>query len=118
MPKIHRNESFAVVSQYYDEDGNSITQDEWAILFQASRWQLIAEGDGVHVSTVYIGLNHEFDPDKSPLIFESLVHVDDNEQEMVRYATKADAIVGHSNLWYKHRKKREWIISDRITSIG
>lgn len=117
MAKIHRNESFGVQGEHYDEDGNRITQEEWAILFQAKRWQMITEGEGVHISTVFIGLNHQFDHTKPPLIFESLVHVDDDERDMWRYTSKAKAIEGHGILWNMHRKKREWIISDRITPI-
>ena len=105
--------------QYFDEGGNPISQEEWAVVFGGPRWQLIDEDDDVRVSTVYIGLNHEFDPNRPPLIFETLVFVGGDEVEGMRYTTKLDATVGHDNLWHKYRSRTEWIVSDDgITPVG
>jgi len=113
-----RKEVYAVSGEHFDEDGNPISQEEWAVLFgRHDRWRLRNENADVAVSTVYIGLNHEFGLDKPPLIFESLVFVDGDEVECWRYASKSKARAGHGTLWSMYRTKKEWIISDRITPI-
>lgn len=112
-------EHLAVYGEYYDEDGNEIDQSTWAEKWSGDRWRLFNEEGDVKVSTVYMGLNHEFDRTKEPRIFETLVFVDGDEVECVRYSTKPDAIDGHDNLWHKYRSRTEWIVSDDgITPVG
>jgi hypothetical protein len=106
------------VGYYYDEDGNEISVEEWTAIFGEPRWQLVDEQEGVKVSTVFLGLNHQFDPDLPPLIYESMVWVDGEEVDQFRYPNKANAEAGHGILWRRYRKKSEWTIGERITPIG
>lgn len=49
------------------------------------------------VSTVFLGLNHNFEEQGEPLLFESMVFPMGSweEQEMARYSTWDEAITGH-----------------------
>ena len=55
---------------------------------------------GVEVSTVWLGINHQFKPDGPPLIFETMVFGGPLDSEQERYATEAEAIEGH----------RRWVV--------
>lgn len=52
--------------------------------------------DGVDVSTVFLGLNHQHDPDGSPLVFETMVMGGVRDGWMDRYSTWAQAAKGHA----------------------
>lgn len=112
--------------RYFDMDGNEIGMLEWATLFEKGndrhignayilvpgvlkhapdwlRWILSEAGilkfKKLHVSTVWLGLNHQFG-DGPPLIFETMVFdvdTDDrwNDKLQWRYSTKKEALEGH-----------------------
>lgn len=49
------------------------------------------------VSTVFLGLDHQFAPDGPPLLFETMVFSDDDTYErQIRYTTYDEAEVGHA----------------------
>lgn len=54
---------------------------------------------GVYVSTVWLGINHNFGGGK-PLIFESMVFPSrgNGEYDQIRYHTEAEALNGHKKL--------------------
>ena len=52
------------------------------------------EKDGVKVSTVFLGLDHQFVPGE-PLIFETMVFGGEWDGEQDRYSTWAEAQAGH-----------------------
>ena len=67
--------------------------------------------EGIHVSTVWLGIDHNFTPYGPPLIFETMVFVeldtpvrirgrefpfDGTEQH--RWATEAEAVAGHERV--------------------
>lgn len=95
---------------YYDLDGQPITQEEWASMFEYEQrrigaivlpWWLTGQG-GARVSTVWLGLDHRWGGDGPPLIFETMIFygnsktVDGWEDEYQRrYSTKEAAIAGH-----------------------
>jgi hypothetical protein len=83
---------------YYDRKGKLITQDEWTRLFANKKYQILKQtkvGDRL-VSTVWLGMNHNFGWGKKPLIFETLV-LDDNysEDDGTRYSSESAARRGH-----------------------
>ena len=51
--------------------------------------------DGVHVSTVFLGLNHRYDNFGPPLIWETMIFGGPHDQYQDRYSTKAEALTGH-----------------------
>ena len=56
------------------------------------------EDGGIRVSTVFIGLNHEWRPDAPPQIFETMVFGGPLDDEQQRYATWEQAEDGHKAL--------------------
>ncbi len=60
--------------------------------------------DGVVVSTVFIGLDHRFDDDGPPLIFETMIFNGALDGEGQRYSTWDDAEIGHA-MWLKKAKQ-------------
>jgi hypothetical protein len=48
------------------------------------------------VSTVWLGLNHEYMPRCPPLIFETMIFGGDHGDYCVRYSTEAAAAAGHA----------------------
>lgn len=92
---------------YYDRDGQPITSQQWGELFENYEYKNIQQTyiNGHRISTVWLGMNHNFFGEGSPLIFESMVFVDDDsyaDLDMVRYATETEAKAGHQVLVEKY----------------
>lgn len=51
----------------------------------------------VKISTVFLGLDHNFDGGK-PLIYETMVFGGELDGEQMRYSTKQEAIKGHEEI--------------------
>lgn len=85
---------------HYGWDGKPISMEEWAHLFEEGDRHVALTDLGPlgSVSTVWLGLDHNFSPSGPPLIFESMVFGGPMDQEQVRYATAADALMGHNFL--------------------
>ncbi len=88
------------MSQRYDRQGKVLDLMEWARIFEDPEYKRVAETtlpDGTWVSTVWLGLDHQYG-DGPPLIFETMVFQDkDNldERDQERYSTEAEALAGH-----------------------
>jgi hypothetical protein len=69
---------FDDVIRYRDRAGNALTLEEWAALIESDRsgtYKRVARtelGDGTYLSTVWLGLDHQFLPGGPPLIFETM----------------------------------------------
>ena len=50
--------------------------------------------EGVEVSTVFLGLDHQFS-NGAPLLFETMVFRNGDGQDMDRYSTWDEAVAGH-----------------------
>lgn len=86
---------------YYDKAGKPLTLREWAVLFEDMEYRRIGYDEfanGAHVSTVWLGLDHNWFPGGPPLIFKSMVFDGVHDQEMIRYSTEVQAIQGHDQL--------------------
>lgn len=86
---------------HYDKEGREITLREWGKLHQHVEYLRIAdEHIGPYwVSTVWIGLNHCWNPDLPPLIFESMVFKGDySDLDCIRYSTLEQALEGHARM--------------------
>jgi hypothetical protein len=83
--------------RYYDRNGQPIDLYTWSVRFHDKDYQRVAkdEGDGWKVSTVWLGLDHQFG-DGPPLIFETMVFGGPLDDETVRYSTLAEAEAGHA----------------------
>lgn len=92
--------SYAI--RYYDEDGNVMDRNDWAKAMSGPRH--VGKTDGydehgneVFISTVWLGMDHNFSGEGAPLIFETMVFGLPDEQEVcVRYATREEAKQGHA----------------------
>jgi hypothetical protein len=88
---------------YYDKAGQPISREEWAALRfdpdgKVSAYARIGFntiGD-VEVSTVWLGLNHEFTVGAPPVIYETMVFGGEHDQDLMRYRTEREAIDGHA----------------------
>jgi hypothetical protein len=85
---------------YYDRDSTPITRLQWARDLENRSKVRVAEttlADGTWISTVWLGLDHQFDAGP-PLIFETMVFPSPGElvdRECERYSTEAEALAGH-----------------------
>jgi len=86
---------------YYDKSGEPIDLMKWAKYFEDLDYKVIARDmvGGNEVSTVWLGINHNFSDDGAPVIFETMVFPnedwDGDELYMNRYSTEAEALEGH-----------------------
>jgi len=83
-------------------EGQPIDMYEWGRLFSDTSGRIIGRTElpgGVHISTVWIGIDHSFGQGP-PLIFESMVFGPDSSRDLdcMRYATREQAEEGHSVL--------------------
>ena len=89
------------MSEHYDRKGQPMDFMEWAKSFKNNELRRVAEDtlpDGKWVSTVWLGLNHNFSQDGPPLIFETMVFPNDGdmgELDADRYSTEEEALAGH-----------------------
>lgn len=54
--------------------------------------------DGICVSTVFLVMDHQFDEDGPPLLWETMVWGLDDDQECERYSSYEEAVAGHKRL--------------------
>lgn len=94
---------------YFDRHGEPVTSEEWARMMEEDAVRRVAETthpDGKWVSTVYLGLDHNFGFGP-PLIFETMVfpsQADMGELDCDRYSTEAEALKGHDRMVEKWTK--------------
>jgi len=98
-----------------DDKGQPVICDDlmtWG-RFMASSDRRVAqdmdEGDtttGVHVrvSTVFLGLDHNYDGEGPPVLWETMVFGGVMDQEQVRYTSLADALAGHQEMCARVRE--------------
>ena len=105
-----------MTSKYYDRQGNELADNmagimEWGKLREDPNYKRIAETtlpDGTWISTVWIGIDHQFGKGP-PLIFESMAFESkDNldECECDRYSTEAEALAGHEAMVKRMEEER------------
>lgn len=87
-------------SSWFDMDGNKITFEEFIEKYPFnthSRRVAFSKIEPYRVSTVLLGLNHNFFGEGAPLIFETMIFKNEGWEEvyMDRYATKQEALIGH-----------------------
>lgn len=91
---------------YYDREGNPLELMEWAAIFERrsneneDEWVIgRTEVEGAEVSTVWMGIDHNFSDDGPPLIFETMVFGDSEYAEYQwRYSTEEEAREGHERV--------------------
>lgn len=84
------------MSDYYDRNGHPISLDEFVRLWaeDSSRCVARTERDGITVSTVWLGLDHQWGSGP-PLIFETMIFGGEHDSDQYRYSTESQALAGH-----------------------
>lgn len=49
----------------------------------------------IEVSTVFLGVDHRFDNNRVPIVFETMIFGGEFDENMERYSTWQDAVQGH-----------------------
>jgi len=85
---------------YYGMDGQPISMEEWAALFEDPAQKIVEQTElpgGCFVSTVLLGIDHNFLEGGRPIIFETMVFGGESSVDLdcVRYCTKEEAELGH-----------------------
>jgi hypothetical protein len=102
------------MSLYYylnpDHSVRECTLEEWADQFEdmCRKHNKHVASDiikGNHISTVWLGSNHNYYEVGKPLIFETMIFEEDSSQDIycARYSTWDEAIEGH-------KKAIEWVL--------
>lgn len=99
-----------MASGRYILDENKIAHDEpdlmkWAEWFETADRTVSKTQFGEHlVSTVFLGLNHQYG-EGPPLLFETMVFNDGSGEDfdIMRYTTHAQALAGHDQMAAKVR---------------
>lgn len=92
------------MGDYYARDGQPLELMEWSRLHSDQAYKRVAETTiGAYwVSTVWLGLNHNWDDQGPPLIFETMVFPADGGSALDlysdRYSTEAQALAGHEEM--------------------
>jgi hypothetical protein len=69
----------------------------WARWFEVANRHMAQDVVGpVRISTVFLGIDHNFNPHGPPILFETMIFGGQHDQYMDRYATKAEALAGHA----------------------
>ena len=96
----------------FDRKGNPITFHRWGKLNDRPEYKRVAEvtiGNRYWVSTVWLGLNHQFRDGGPPIIFETMVFPKGSwgEMDCERYETLEGAKRGHERMvkkWWRRRR--------------
>ena len=92
------------MSRYYilDDDHNLIATDDVAIWGEwfgtADRHVALTEIDGIKVSTVCLGLDHNYSLDGPPMLFETMVFGGEHDEECWRCSTWDEAVAQHERV--------------------
>jgi len=93
--------------KYILKDGEPLPVDdvlEWSKWFGDIENRRVARDEfpGCYVSTIFLGIDHQFG-DGPPLLFETMVFGGSCDEDMDRYATLPEARVGHRRICEKVR---------------
>jgi hypothetical protein len=91
------------------------SMDEWAMKFEFGNSNIDWTGnESLHVSTIFLGIDHGFGRTEQPILFETLIRGGPHDNRQERYCTYDEAIEGH-NMWCKLVFMREGVGDGRAT---
>ena len=98
---------------YWDIEGQPIKDVvEFARLFENKAYQRLAHAqlaNGFQISTVWLGIDHNFGRHKRPVIFETMIFDKFNgrwDRNIIRYCEKGFALRGHRRVIEACRRRR------------
>lgn len=100
--------------RHYVLDGKNVvpaTPEEWGRFLQTADRRVALDFVGDHrVSTVFLGLDHNWSQEGPPLIFETMVFADEgwDEQDCYRCSTYEEAELQHAQV-YSRLKAKYWL---------
>jgi hypothetical protein len=82
-----------------DEHGNAVECEDlytWAVWLETAGNRIVAKDEfpDCRVSTVFLGLDHNFN-DGPPLLWETMIFGGEHDQHQERYTSRAGALEGH-----------------------
>lgn len=87
---------------YTLENGKPVPCDmmTWVMWFEKTpieerRVDLTEIAEGISVSTVFLGMNYNFNPEGVPLVYETMIFGGECDEYQWRYATLGEAKAGH-----------------------
>ncbi len=85
---------------YFNRKGEPIDLITYGLLHRDQEYVIIRKTIYINakVSTVWLGINHNFDPNGTPLIFESMIFGGEHTEYQDRYETEEQAIAGHQRI--------------------
>lgn len=91
---------------YYDRSGAPMDMLAWTGKMGDDDYRTVAKTDvgEVHVSTVWLGIDHQFGQGP-PIIFETMVFGGPLNEEQDRYPTEAADIAGHDQMVERVREE-------------
>lgn len=89
----------------YDRKGRPISVEEYGELTRQQDYKILKQthlDSGIWISTVWLGLDHNYGDQGPPLIFETMVfeslHNWGSDVDVQRYSTEDEALKGHDEL--------------------
>jgi hypothetical protein len=97
-----------MTEMYFDRDGKPLTLWQWAALMESGKDRHVADDmvGLVRVSTVWLGLNHNWGLGP-PHIFETMVFGGTMDEHQWRYPSEAAALAGHDQVVTMVREAEE-----------
>lgn len=92
------------MSRYYTRRGEEISLSAWVLIGGDPKLKNVQQTtleDGRFISTIWLGIDHRYTNEGLPLIFESMVFVNDHDGRDLhceRYSTEAEALAGHARI--------------------
>ncbi|WP_064442289.1 hypothetical protein [Hoyosella altamirensis] len=88
---------------YYDIDGTPLADLKTFLAARGHTDSQVARtmvGDNVEVSTIWLGINHNYFGHGEPLIFETMIFGKslDGGRDQWRYSTREQALAGHDEI--------------------
>jgi hypothetical protein len=101
---------------YFDRHGKRLTLGQWADIMESSQDRHVADDmvGLVRVSTVWLGLDHNWSGQGPPLIFETMVFGGVMDEDQWRYPTEAAALSGHDRVVTQVRETEEALAADMV----
>ena len=93
---------------YYNKEGVPLTALQFAALLSDLNYRRVALtilADGIEVSTVFLGMDHNFGATGPPLLFETMVFGGELDQECERWPNEVAALAGHDQ-WVARVRER------------
>lgn len=85
-----------------DDEGNVVTTndlEEWGKWFEkADRRIRVDDVRNAQISTVFLSVDHSFDENDPPVLYETMIFGGQFDEFQWRYHTKEDAIEGHERI--------------------